>query len=163
MSLTSMRQTDVMFAPDTPAELQSILSEAVVLYEDTERAEAALWRAFDLAPDRSEVYVALYKFYFYKNRIEEAEKVVHMALNKAAIQGGFWADWNDLTPASAQWSPAGPSERFFLYSLKALAFISLRQERSELAGEILAKLLELDPDDQVGASVINDLHQGLAA
>jgi tetratricopeptide (TPR) repeat protein len=163
MSITPLRQDGVLFASDMPPEVDAILQEAVVLYDDTERAESMLWQAHEMAPERLEIYIALYKFYFYKNLLDRAEEVAHEALAKAARQCGCSADWTLLTPESAQWTPAGESERFYLYTLKALAFIALRRSEDDRAAAILKKLIELDPEDQVGGSVIRDLMLGTQA
>jgi hypothetical protein len=73
---------------------------------------------------------------------------------------GFSTDWRQLDSTSAEWLPAVGATRYFLYSLKALAFIRLRREDPEGARRILDKLQELDPEDQVGGSVIQDLALG---
>jgi len=162
MAITSLRQDGVLFASDMPPEIDAILQEAVVLYENTDQAELKLKQAYSLAPEQLEVYVALYKFYFYKNRIDDAEKIALMALKEAAKQGGFSANWSSLTVCSSQWTPAPEIQRFFLYTLKALAFINLRKGNALIADALLKKLLELDPNDQVGGSVIQDLANGTA-
>jgi len=162
MSITSLRQDGVIFAADIPEEIDAILQEAVVLYEQTDQAEATLKKAFSMALERLEVYIALYKFYFYKNRIDDAEEIALKALKEAARQGGFSSDWASLSVDSSQWTPATDVQRFFLYTLKALAFINLRKGNSLLADVLLKKLLELDPKDQVGGSVIQDLATGTA-
>jgi len=157
MGVLSLQQDDVLFAQDLPPSVNRQLQQAVSLYHDTDRAEQSLWQAHELAPDRLEVYIALYKFYFYKGRLEEAETVVYSALRVAAELGGFVSDWSLLDESSAPWTPAEGVVRFYLYSLKALAFIRLRLDDAAMAQQILAKLLQLDPEDQVGASVIVDL------
>lgn len=103
------------------------------------------------------VYFSLYKFLVYKRRLEDAERVVRMALAEAAAQGGFDADWRRLTREGADWSGNCTAVHFYLFSLKALAFIRLR--RGDLAEclALLAKLADIDPADQVGATVIADL------
>jgi hypothetical protein len=50
---------------------------------------------------------------------------------------------------------------FYLYTLKALAFIKLRQNQLSQAQVILAMMKELDPEDRSGASVIMDLAEAM--
>lgn len=109
------------------------------------------------APEQRAVYFALYKFYFYKYRLDDAERVALMALEISARQGGFSAVWETLTPLSTQWGKTDTPQHFFLFSLKALAFIRLRLGNIQGCHAILNKLRELDPIDQVGSSVILDL------
>ncbi len=51
--------------------------------------------------------------------------------------------------------------RFALYTLKALAFIQLKQDNRALAGEILASMRRLDPTGAVGWPVIAALAEGV--
>jgi hypothetical protein len=107
------------------------------------------------------VLIALYKLYFYRGFTDAAEQVVLEALSTAADSGGFDPDWNSLSPAGADWEAGEGPARVYLYSLKALSFIRLRQQDGGGAAEILAALHRLDPDDQVGAGVISELAQAL--
>jgi hypothetical protein len=52
--------------------------------------------------------------------------------------------------------------RFALYTLKALAFIHLRQDKPEAAHRILDRLRQLDPTGAVGWPVVAALAEGLS-
>lgn len=152
----------ILFSRDMPPAVNKLLQEAVAARDDKPRAERLLWEAHETDPKRLEVYVALYKFYFYQGRFDEACAVAQQGLRAAAEQGGFPADWRELAIASADWTRPEGAERFYLYTLKALGFISLRMREFRLALDILDKLRELDPQDQVGGSVILDLARGVS-
>lgn len=151
----------VCFGTDIPAEVNALLQEAVTQADNVQRTKELLYEAMRIAPNQSEVYTALYKFCFYKGFIEEAEQVASNALEVAAECGGFPADWQKLRASSANWEQHNGPERSYLYSLKALSFIRLRQGENETANQILEKLKELDPLDNTGASVIQSLAEGL--
>ena len=157
MSVISFHEDRVMFGINIPSDINAYLQRAVAAYDDTQLAESLLWQAQQLDPTQLDVYVALYKFYFYKNRISEAEEVVFKSLQKSAELGGFAADWNVLTPMSTDWYSIANPQRLYLYALKALSFIRLRQDDVDGAESILTKLRELDPTDQVGGSVLQEL------
>lgn len=157
MSVVPIHEETVMFGTDIPQEINAYLQQAVASYHQPEKAEALLWKAQQMNPDQLEVYVAVYKFYFYAKRLTEAQDVVMMALEKSAQHGNFDADWNKLNQDSTNWLTDEVPQRLYLYALKALSFIRLRQSNLESAENILAKLEELDPIDQVGASVIRRL------
>lgn len=157
MSVVPFHEDRVMFGVDIPNNINAYLQKAVAAFDNADLAESLLWQAQRLDPNQLEIYVALYKFYFYKNRIDEAEEVVFLALNQSAGLGDFNADWNQLTPVSTDWFSIENPQRLYLYSLKALSFIRLRQDNVEAAEDILEKLRELDPTDQVGASVLQQL------
>jgi hypothetical protein len=140
-----------------PTGVADWLAQAVASYPNTERAEFLLCTAQALAPECLPVYFALYKFYFYKRMLPQAEEVALHALEIAARQGGFSPDWARLDAHSTDWRRVDAPQHFYLFTLKALAFIRLRLGRSEDSHALLAKLQELDPLDTVGASVIRDL------
>lgn len=110
-----------------------------------------MWSAQAIDPACLPVYFALYKFYFYKFRLDDAEKVALMGLKTAAHQGGFPAEWSHLSPLSANWSLADGPQHFYLFTLKALALIRLRLGKREESLALLEKLQELDPSDSVGS------------
>ena len=143
--------------------VRDALERAAASYHD-DRAAAGRWlqQAAAADPDALAVYFARYKFHFYRKQLAEAEAAAREGLAAAAAQGSFPADWRILTPESAAWSPAAGPERFYLFSLKALAFIRLRRGDTRESLALLAKLAEIDPADQVGAEVIRALHQGAA-
>ena len=71
-------------------------------------------------------------------------------------------NWRRLTPESADWDAMG-APHFYLFTLKALSFITLR--RGDLAGaqEKLAKLRDLDPNNNVGWGTIALLAERVAS
>src|SRR4030065_682006 len=87
---------------------------------------------------------------------ETAPRVAAL-LAEAPARGGFADDWNQLHAGSADWTQATGPVRFYLFSLKALAFIRLRSARISHATAMLARLAELDPADQGGGSVSRSL------
>ncbi len=125
-----------------------------------DRAEALLNKAARFAPEALAVDVARYKFYFYRGELDDAERVVRDTLEKAAVQGGFNVDWRAHDAPLANRDESESAARYYLYGLKALAFISLRRDAREQAILLLNALRMLDPTDLVGASVIEDLAAG---
>ena len=152
---------EIYFGDNIPAEVKHVLLEATRVYPDLEKTEIFLEQAYQMAPTQLEVYYARYKFYFYNKRLVQAEQVAREGLQQAALQAGFAADWNELDEATANWGTPNDTERFYLYTLKALAFISMRQEKFNAAENILSKLSQLDKLDQVGSSVVMEILQGL--
>ncbi len=147
---------------DVPEHVDERLQAAVRARHDPAACEALLWEAHRLGARVLPVYYALYKFYANHKRLDEAERVARIGLDAAAREGGFPADWRSLAAGSTDWGREGP-QRFFLFTLKALAFIGLRRGQVAAARAILAKLAEIDPQDQVGHGVIAALARGLEA
>ena len=148
----------VLYGGETTPEIAELLENAMSRYTETDKAEATLVEALRRSPRSLPVHFSLYKFYFYKKRLDDAEKIVQHSLVEAALQGGFDANWETLNKDSTDWG--NMSANFYLFSLKALAFIRLRQGDEAGCLSVLNKLLELDQGDKVGSSVINDIAKG---
>ena len=70
----------------------------------------------------------------------------------------YFTSWF-VTPDMADFASPGPA-RFWVFTLKALAFIRLRKQDPDAARAYLAKVQELDPEGGSGASVIEALIKG---
>lgn len=160
-SAVRIMEERVLFASDIRPDVNAYLQSAVACADDFERARELLYQARELDPDQLEVYTALYKFLFYRGQLDEAEQVAGEALQRAALNGGFHEDWQQLTSTSCDWSQENGPARTYLYSLKALAFISLRKGKHAHGRSLLDKLKQLDPQDLVGSSVISQLAEAL--
>jgi tetratricopeptide (TPR) repeat protein len=161
MSNISALEDRVVFAREIKPEVNVCLQQAVASAHDFEKARAFLYQARDLDPDQLEVYIALYKFCFYRGYLDEAEEVALDALETAARRGEFDKQWLNLDEGSADWAVDDGPARTYLYSLKALGFIRLRQGNMAGAREVLSSLTRLDPEDRVGGSVIMSLAEAV--
>lgn len=137
-----------------PLALQQLLRTQLNVTEDWEKAEQLLLDVRRLLPDRLEILVALYKMYAYSNRLDESIALIDDVMSRAASSGGFSADWCQLDNSSPLWNDAQGAVRFYLYSMKAKGFVLLRKGDVVKAYDVLKKLGELDPSDQVGGSVV---------
>ncbi|MDO9424153.1 MAG: hypothetical protein Q7T40_08190 [Methylobacter sp.] len=153
----------VMFSPNMPAEVNNLLQAAVAASSvDQSRAESLFLQAQTLDSHCLQTYFALYKFYFFQKRLVDAERIVLAGLEESAKQGGFPNDYRRLVQSQPKWNLyANESTLFYLYTLKALAFIRLRQGFTTDAQLVLSHLQQLDPEDLSGASVIMDLAAGI--
>jgi tetratricopeptide (TPR) repeat protein len=137
------------FSDSTPVELRYVLNSALCA-ESPEIMEALLLKARRGWPREPDVHISLYKFYFVSNRYEKAEAAVWAALRAAAEDLGINRNYRRLSPQSADWTQRQGPERLYLFSLKALGVIRLRRARVSQARAVLEKLLELDPQDEIG-------------
>lgn len=140
--------------------LRALLNTELDVYQDRERAERLLLAAHESMPDELEIVVALYKLYAYFNRGDEAIALVDSVLRTAAQRCGY-SGADDDAMHSAPPSPLQRDWRLYLYSLKAKAFISLRCGQFETAKQSLNRLARLDPDDEVGGSVVRTMFERL--
>jgi tetratricopeptide (TPR) repeat protein len=138
-----------------PPEVKALLDAAAAAYGQDEVAEAHLRRAVALAPEHPAVHIGLYRFYFYKNRLDEALGVGLACLAKAARDNGLPADWREVRLEQADFSNfAAVLPRFYLFTLKGCAYLSMRLGQLETGEAMVDKLTELDPSDRLGGSVL---------
>lgn len=164
MASVAFVEERVLFSPNMPAEVNNLLQAAVAVSPvDQSRAETLFLQAQALDSRCLQTYFALYKFYFFQKRLADAERIVVAGLEEAARQGGFPNDYRRLTQNRQKWDLyANEITLFYLYTLKALAFIKLRLGFALEAQLVLSHLQQLDPQDLSGASVIMDLAAGVA-
>jgi tetratricopeptide (TPR) repeat protein len=141
-----------------PPEAEDRLVRASLSYHDDSLAEDYLREAEALAPGHAAVLIGLYRFYFYKGRLEEALEIAGACLKKAGRENNFSTDWRDVRPGDARFdSYEEILPRFFLFSLKGYAYLQMRLGRLEEGRGAVDKLLELDPSDKIGARVLLDI------
>jgi hypothetical protein len=139
---------------------------------DPIRAMALLMKAQDLAPEHPAVLIAFYRHHFYGHRLAAARDVARRALVVGARALGLPVLWREL-PRTALHSQLGLEReaprtdarlRFYLFTLKGYAYLSLRLDDLAEAGDALAVLRDIDPDDCVGGALLETVRlRALAA
>lgn len=138
-----------------PAAVERQLILAGATYADAELAEEHLREAARLAPGHAAVLIAHYRYFFYKHRLEAARDVARLCLDKAIDDNGFGCDWHHVAPDQADFGDMGAVlPRFFLFALKGWAYLNLRLGDIGAGVQALAKMLELDPADRLGARLL---------
>jgi len=163
MSVTQLFEQRVLFSPNIPDAVDYLLQAAVAASSiDQTEAENLFLQAQALDQHCLQTYFALYKFYFFQKRLADAENMVIAGLEESARQGNFPNDYRYLAANQSKWNLyESEISLFYLYTLKALAFIKLRQGFTADAQVILFHLQQLDPKDLCGSSVILDLATGV--
>jgi hypothetical protein len=156
--------TDMLSEPEAinfgelPETINALLQQGVAAYRhDRSRADRLFRQALALAPTQLPIYFCLYKIHTYQGNLDEAQAAAENGLGEAARQAGWALDWREWRPQAML--PDGAS-RFALYTLKALAFIHLRQNNPHQANQILDRLRRLDPAGAVGWPVVAALAEG---
>jgi hypothetical protein len=155
-NLLKLKQPDLIDFGDLPEEINC---SAGVAATQRSCARIVFRQALEAAPHELPTYLCLYKIHTYQGHLEEAQAAAESGLKEAARQVGWSEDWREWQPEPRIPDGAG---RFALYTLKALAFIQLKQDNRPLAMEILASLRVLDPTGAVGWPVIAALAEGAA-
>lgn len=151
---------DAVLGHGLPPEAEAALKEAGAHRGgDAPRAMAALMRAQALAPEHPAVLIALYRHHFYGHRLAPARDIARRALACGAAALGLPANWREVPAVALGDARHDPSLRFYLFALKGYAYLSLRLGDDREAAAALQQLRALDPDDCVGAALLEDVRQ----
>lgn len=155
MDLLEFTEHSLYFDTPLPERVEELLKEAAERYTGG-TAELPLLRAYVQAPANLTVLVALYRFFYYQHRLDEALKVAEQARLAAGGALGFPADWRnlDLPHLSCAVRRSMGQVRFCLLALKAEGLLLLRLGQIEDGCERLRKVRELDDADRLGAGAL---------
>lgn len=143
-----------------PEEAESLLHAAAASYHQDDVALKYLMAARLLAPTHPATLIGIYRFYFYKGRLEEALALAETCLTRAAVDNSLPLDWREVARDDAAFGDFDAiAPRFFMFSLKGYAYLSLRLGNFEDAAAAIEKLIELDPADKIGARVLLDVFE----
>ena len=149
---------DAILGNGLPAEAEWHLSQAGLSYQQDNIAETHLQNARLLAPTHVAVLIGLYRYYFYKGRLSQALSVAIQCLDRALIEMNLPGDWRLVGVHDADFDDFGAVlPRFFLFTLKGYAYLNMRLGDVAEGRCALTKLMELDPADKMGGSVLLDV------
>jgi hypothetical protein len=150
---------DAVLGQGLPPDAEAALREAGYLRGEPSAAAAALMRARALAPEHPAVLIAFYRHHFYGHRLRAARDVARQALRVGAQRLGLPAVWRDVPEQPLPGARDDAATRFYLFVLKGYAYLSLRLGDAAEARTALAKLRHLDPQDCVGAALLEAVRQ----
>jgi len=153
MDLLDFEAADLYFQEGLGAEAQACIEQAALSYGDAE-SEQRLLRAYFLEPQHPMVLVALYRFFYYQHRYDDALSVAERVLRLFARRLDLPDNWRELDVAAIAADTRIPMTdlRFYLLALKGAAYLELRLQRYESAIERLRKIVNLDEKDRLGAA-----------
>ena len=113
---------DALLGRDLPVAAEAELRLAGLAYLSDAEAERHLFQARALAPEHPAVLIGFYRFYFYKNRLEDALVIARLCLLRAARDNALDPDWRRVEADDADFgSYDAVLPRFYLFTLKAYA------------------------------------------
>lgn len=155
MDLLDFSGEEMYFDEPVSPEVDSLLADAAHRYGEP-GAELSLLHAYFLEPRHLTVLVALYRYFYYRHRYQEALITADRAIAISAERLGVATRWQDLTLAdlgrSVQVSMS--LTRFLLLALKGAGYLLMRLGHPAEALGRFEKLAEIDTSDRLG---INEL------
>ena len=163
MDLLDFEQTELYFDEPVSPEVECLIAMAAANYGSDE-GELMLLRANFIAPQHLTVLVALYRYYFYQHRLEDALLVAESTLAVVGRRLEFPEVWINLREANVGEGVMRSMGlvRFYLMVLKATGYINLRLGNNETGQAMLEKLVELDSHDRMGGKALLEVvHQSI--
>ncbi len=133
------------------------LRAAGLSWHDEREAEQLLEEAERVAPTHVAVIVAQYRYRLYKHRFAEAETYAARCLSLASSGLGLPDDYRIVTGEHADFTASDARVRFWLFALQAWGYVLLRCGRHADGQRALAKVVELDRNDQTKTRVLVDV------
>ncbi|WP_035382688.1 hypothetical protein [Ferriphaselus sp. R-1] len=158
MDLLDFEQAELYFDEPLAPEISDLIVLAAVNYGH-EQAESLLLKASFMAPNHLTVLVALYRYYFYQHRLEDALLVAESTLAVAGTRLEFPSSWEYLceTNVGAGVLRSMGLVRFYLLVLKATGYLHLRLGNLAIGQAMLEKLVALDSHDRMGGKALLDV------
>jgi hypothetical protein len=158
MDLLDFEGQGLYFDEPISERVNALLNQAADSYGETQ-AEFMLFEAYFLAPSNLTVLVALYRYFYYQHRLDDALIVSDRALLASGNMLGFPPQWQELKINHLGFGAMKSMGlvRFYLLCLKAAGYLNLRLGNDEQGIRMLKKVMELDESDRLGAGALLDV------
>ena len=155
MDLQDFEGQELYFDSEMPQDVAELIQSASEQYSDG-GAEGCLLKAYEIAPLNLSVLVALYRFYYYQHRYEDALKIAYEAMAAVAGEIGFPVHWRELefSDLANGVMQSFTVVRFYLLALKGAGYLNLRMGNIQEGVAMLNKVISLDSNDRLGARVL---------
>lgn len=152
MDLQDFEGQAMYFDDSMPEGVDELIEQAAAAYGEG-GAEPYLDQARKLAPDNLVVLVAVYRFYYYQHRLEDAIQVAYRVMEIVGPEIGFPTHWRDLESAHLANGVmhSFTRVRFYLLALKGAGYLKLRLGEIATGVEMLGTVVAFDSKDRLGA------------
>lgn len=140
-----------VIAASLPSALEALIAQAGRQCADVPAALALLEQARASAPQHPVPLIALYRFHFYGHRLDAARQIGFDAM--AIARHALGPDFGDHAP-SDEAARGDAAVRFYLFTLKGLAYLDMRLGELDEARLKLRELQRLDPQDHVDGALL---------
>lgn len=158
MDLLDFSESSLYFDEPLAEKAVLLIDQAAAEYGNS-NVEPLLLEAYKIAPEHLTVLVALYRYYYYQHRLEDALNIAHQALAVSGRRLRFPPQWYELSNAhiGAGALISMGMVRFYLLALKAAGYLNLRLLKWQTAVDMLMKVSELDEADRLGATALLEI------
>jgi tetratricopeptide (TPR) repeat protein len=139
-----------------PEDIKILLILAAKSWENTEESEKYMQQALAKTEDNTDVLVAAYRYFYYKNNYPLALQITAKVISKIKISDKLPDDWQQLKPILVS-RKDNPSIRLYLTAYAASGLVLAKLGEIEQAKEISARVKEVDDKKEFGGGLILDI------
>lgn len=139
-----------------PDDIKSLLILAAQTWENTSESEKYIQQALDQTGENTDVLVAAYRFFYYKNNYSLAWQTTVKLLDKIKEAEKLPDDWERLKPILVN-RKEDPQIRLYLTAYAASGLVLAKLGAIEQAKEISTKVKEIDEKNDFGAGILLDI------
>ncbi len=158
MDLLDFTGEELYFDQPLSDQVAGLLARAAEGY-GSDTAERDLLQAYFLEPENFTVLVALYRYFYYQHRYQDALLIADRVIDITAGLLGITRDWRQLSDTDLAYGVQHSMAlmRFYLYALKGAGYLNMRIGDLAEARDRLQKIVDIDTSDRIGAKALLEL------
>lgn len=139
-----------------PEDIKKLLILAAQNWENTSESEKYIQQALSQSGGNTEVLVAAYRFFYYKNNYLLALQTAAKVLDKIKKEQQFPENWEKLKPILVN-RREEPQIGLYLNAYAASGLVLAKLGELEQAKEISIRVKEIDKKNDFGAGILLDI------
>ncbi|MEH2068297.1 MAG: hypothetical protein V7K47_09040 [Nostoc sp.] len=139
-----------------PEDIKNLLILAANNWENTSESEKYIHQALSQTGENTDVLVAAYRFFYYKNNYSLALQTTTKLLDKIKELEELPEEWQQLKPILVN-RKEDPQIRLYLNAYAASGLVLAKLGAIEEAKEISARVKEIDAKHDFGAGILLDI------
>ncbi|WP_096595494.1 hypothetical protein [Calothrix sp. NIES-2098] len=139
-----------------PEDIKKLLMLAAETWENTSESEKYMQQAIAKTGEYTEVFVAAYRYFYYKNNYLLALQTTNQLLDKIKEAEKFPDDWEQLKPILVS-RKEDSQIRLYLNAYAAAGLVLAKLGDIEQAKIISSRVKEIDENNDFGAGILLDI------
>ncbi|OUL33845.1 hypothetical protein BV372_15235 [Nostoc sp. T09] len=139
-----------------PEDIKKLLMLAAQTWENTSESEKYMQQAVAKTGEHTEVLVAAYRYFYYKNNYLLALQTTNQLLDKIKEAEKFPEDWEQLKPILVS-RKKDSQIRLYLNAYAASGLVLAKLGEIEQAKIISSRVKEIDGSNDFGAGILLDI------
>jgi tetratricopeptide (TPR) repeat protein len=139
-----------------PDDIKQLLMLAAANWDNTSESENYINQALAKTEDSTDVLVAAYRYFFYKNNYLMALQTAVKVIDKIKISELFPDNWEQLKPILISRKDE-PKIRLYLNAYAASGLVLAKLGEIDKAKKISVQVKEVDDKNQFGAAILYDI------